>query len=103
MLYICSGMFDHLILGARFQEGAKGAFTYSFTVFSPLNIQLMIATLDRLLALSRKLHTAKVQSESEPIYVALDLNELQLLKRLADDYLEESETVLYESDHRAVA
>ena len=63
----------------------------------------MIATLDRLLALSRKLHTAKVQSESEPIYVALDLNELQLLKRLADDYLEESETVLFESDHRALA
>ena len=61
---------------------------------------LMIATLDRLLALSRKLHTAKIQSESEPIYVSLDLNELQLLKRLADDYLEESETVLYESDQQ---
>ena len=60
----------------------------------------MIATLDRLLALSRKLHTAKIQSESEPIFVSLDLNELQLLKRLADDYLEESETVLYESDQQ---
>ena len=61
----------------------------------------MIATLDRLLALSRKLQTSKVQSESEPIYIALDLNELQLLKRLADDYLEESETVLFESDRHA--
>ena len=63
----------------------------------------MIATLDRLLALSRKLHTAKVQSESEPIFVALDLNELQLLKRLADDYLEEAESVFYENDTRAAA
>ena len=63
----------------------------------------MIATLDRLLALSRKLHTAKIQSESEPIYVSLDLNELQLLKRLADDYLEESETVLFEGSRHATA
>jgi len=63
----------------------------------------MIATLDRLLALSRKLHTAKIQSESEPIFISLDLNELQLLKRLADDYLEESETVLYENNRHISA
>lgn len=63
----------------------------------------MVATLDRLLALSRKLQDARVQSESEPIYVGLTLNELQLLKRLADDYLEEAEMVLFESRPRADA
>jgi hypothetical protein len=63
----------------------------------------MIATLDRLLALSRKLHDAHVQSESEPIYVGLTVNELQLLKRLADDYLEEAETVMFDSRTRADA
>lgn len=63
----------------------------------------MIATLDRLLALSRKLQDARVQTESEPIYVGLTLNELQLLKRLADDYLEEAETVMFESRPRADA
>ncbi|MBS1902604.1 MAG: hypothetical protein JSS75_02765 [Bacteroidetes bacterium] len=63
----------------------------------------MIATLDRLLALSRKLHDARVQSESEPIYVGLTLNELQLLKRLADDYLEEAETVMFDSRPHADA
>ncbi len=67
----------------------------------PLGTQLMIATLDRLLALSRKLHDAHVTSESEPIYVALTLNELQLLKRLADDYLEEAESVMYEGRQHA--
>ncbi|HYM20347.1 MAG TPA: hypothetical protein VEW28_05005 [Candidatus Kapabacteria bacterium] len=63
----------------------------------------MIATLDRLLALSRKLHDARVQSESEPIFVGLTLNELQLLKRLADDYLEEAEAVMFESESHADA
>ena len=63
----------------------------------------MVATLDRLLALSRKLHDARVQSESEPIFVGLTLNELQLLKRLADDYLEEAEAVMFESESHADA
>ena len=63
----------------------------------------MIATLDRLLALSRKLHDARVQTESEPIYVALTLNELQLLKRLADDYLEEAEAITFEGRAHADA
>ncbi|HET9137089.1 MAG TPA: hypothetical protein VFO76_10660 [Candidatus Kapabacteria bacterium] len=63
----------------------------------------MVATLDRLLALSRKLHDAHVTSESEPIFVALNLNELQLLKRLADDYLEEAEAITFEGRTHAAA
>ena len=63
----------------------------------------MIATLDRLLALSRKLQDARVTSESEPIFVALTLNELQLLKRLADDYLNEAESVTFEGRIHAEA
>ncbi len=63
----------------------------------------MIATLDRLLALSRKLHDARVQTDSEPIYVALTLNELQLLKRLADDYLDEAEAITFEGRAHADA
>ena len=63
----------------------------------------MIATLDRLLALSRKLQDARVQTESEPIYVGLSLNELQLLKRLADDYLQEAEAVTFEGRAHADA
>lgn len=57
----------------------------------------MIATLDRLLSLARKLHDAEVRSEQEPVYVALDLNELRLLKRLAEDYVEQGAEALYES------
>ncbi len=63
----------------------------------------MVATLDRLLALSRKLHDAEVRSESEPIYIALDLNELRLMKRLAEDFIEQGETALYESTDRIFA
>jgi len=47
----------------------------------------MIATLDRLMALARKLRDAEKNSERDPIYVALELNELHLLTRLLDDCL----------------
>ena len=47
----------------------------------------MIATLDRLMALSQKLHDAERTHESDPIYVALDLNEVHLLKRTLEVYL----------------
>jgi hypothetical protein len=56
----------------------------------------MVATLDRLLALARKLHDAEVRTEQEPVYLALSLNELQLLKRLAEDYIEQGAGVLNE-------
>ena len=60
----------------------------------------MIATLDRLQALARKLHDAEVRSEQEPVYVSLDLNELRLLKRLAEDYVEQGAEALVEA-HQA--
>lgn len=47
----------------------------------------MIATLDRLMALQRKLRDAEKNSERDPIYVALELNELHLIARLLDDCL----------------
>ncbi|HWF43018.1 MAG TPA: hypothetical protein VG537_00075 [Candidatus Kapabacteria bacterium] len=49
----------------------------------------MIATLDRLMALSQKLHDAERMSERDPIYVALELNEVRLVSRLIEDYLGE--------------
>ena len=50
----------------------------------------MIATLDRLMALAQKLRDAEKHSERDPIYVALELNELHLLTRLVEDYLGDS-------------
>jgi hypothetical protein len=49
----------------------------------------MIATLDRLMALSQKLHDAERTHDSDPIYVALELNEVHLLERTLDVYLRE--------------
>ena len=49
----------------------------------------MIATLDRLMALTQKLHDAERMNERDPIYVALELNEVHLLTRLIEDYLGE--------------
>ncbi len=99
MLHICNATFRAPKLRSMIY-GWHGAFNNS--VSTPQHLT-MIATLDRLLALSRKLHDARVQSESEPIYVGLTLNELQLLKRLADDYLEEAEAVMFESRSHADA
>jgi hypothetical protein len=47
----------------------------------------MIATLDRLMTLARKLQDAERSSERDPIYVALDVNEVHLLSRMLEDYL----------------
>jgi hypothetical protein len=63
----------------------------------------MVATLDRLLALARKLHDAEVRTEQEPVYLALDLNELRLLKRLAEDYVEQGSEALFEGQHQSIA
>ena len=52
----------------------------------------MIATIDRLLALSQKLLDAERQSESEPVYVALDLNEVHMITRMIGDYFAEVNT-----------
>jgi hypothetical protein len=52
----------------------------------------MIATLDRLMILSRKLRDAERSSERDPIYVALDLNEVHLLTRMLEDYLGEMDS-----------
>ena len=49
----------------------------------------MIATLDRLMALAQKLHDAEKHSERDPLYVALELNEVHVLTRLVEDYLGE--------------
>jgi len=49
----------------------------------------MIATLDRLMALNQKLHDAERTHESDPIYVALDLNEVHLLERTLEVYFDE--------------
>jgi len=49
----------------------------------------MIATLDRLMALAQKLRDAEKHSERDPIYVALELNELHVITRLVEDYLGE--------------
>jgi hypothetical protein len=49
----------------------------------------MIATLDRLMALSQKLHDAERTHDSDPIYVALEMNELHLLERTLDAFLRE--------------
>jgi hypothetical protein len=51
----------------------------------------MIATLDRLMTLSRKLRDAERSSERDPIYVALELNEVQLLARMLEDYVGETD------------
>ncbi|MDP4199779.1 MAG: hypothetical protein Q8922_07840 [Bacteroidota bacterium] len=47
----------------------------------------MIATLDRLMALSQKVRDAERTSEREPIYVALELNEVRLIERMIESYL----------------
>jgi len=52
----------------------------------------MIATIDNLLTLSQKLMDAARLSEREPIYVALDLNEVQMLTRMIGDYFAEIDT-----------
>lgn len=49
----------------------------------------MIATLDRLMALSQKVRDAERTSEREPIYVALELNEVRLIERMIESYLGE--------------
>jgi hypothetical protein len=48
--------------------------------------------MDRLLALSQKLLEAERLSEREPIYVALDLNEVQMITRMIGDYFAEIDT-----------
>jgi hypothetical protein len=47
----------------------------------------MIATLDRMMALAQKLRDAEKHSERDPVYVALELNEVHVLTRLVEDYL----------------
>ncbi len=47
----------------------------------------MIATLDRLMTLSQKLRDAERTQERDPIYLALDLNEIRLLERTLEVYL----------------
>ncbi len=49
----------------------------------------MIATLDRLMTLSQKLRDAQRTQESDPIYLALDSNEIRLLERTLEVYLSE--------------
>jgi hypothetical protein len=49
----------------------------------------MIATLDRLMTLSQKLRDAERTQERDPIYLALDINEIRLLERTLEVYLEE--------------
>jgi len=51
----------------------------------------MIATLDRLMTLSQKLRDAARTTERDPIYIALELNEVHLLERLLEDYLREAD------------
>ena len=55
----------------------------------------MIATLDRLMALSQKLHDAERTHESDPVYIALEMNELQVLQRTLDVYLSELDAAAY--------
>jgi hypothetical protein len=49
----------------------------------------MIATLDRLMTLSQKLRDAERTHERDPIYLALDLNEIRLLERTLEAFLSE--------------
>jgi hypothetical protein len=49
----------------------------------------MIATLDRLMTLSQKLRDAQRTQERDPIYLALDINEIRLLERTLEVYLSE--------------
>lgn len=49
----------------------------------------MIATLDRMMILAQKLRDAEKHSEQDPVYVALELNEVHVLTRLIEDYLGE--------------
>ena len=53
----------------------------------------MIATLDRLMALSQKLRDAERTHEQEPIYLALDRNEIHLLERTLDVFLSELDSM----------
>jgi hypothetical protein len=59
----------------------------------------MIATLDRLMALSQKLHDAERTHDSDPIYVALELNEVHLLERTLDVYLRELDPERVENEN----
>ena len=59
----------------------------------------MIATLDRLMALSQKLHDAERTHDSDPIYVALELNEVHLLERTLDVFLRELDPERVEDEH----
>jgi len=101
LLYICSVNYVHRsVLRNREHDliGADDSEHVDFFHQTPFGEQDMVATLDRLLALARKLHDAEVRSEAEPIYVSLDLNEVRLLARLANDYVEQGETALYERE-----
>ncbi len=53
----------------------------------------MIATLDRLMVLSQKLHDAERTHEQDPIYIALDLNEVHLLERTLEVFLSELDSI----------
>ena len=53
----------------------------------------MIATLDRLMTLSQKLRDAQRTQEQDPIYLALDINEIRLLERTLEVYLGELDLV----------
>ncbi len=62
----------------------------------------MIATLDRLMALSQKLHDAERTHESDPIYIALELNEVRLLERTLDVYLSELDAEHYRAGSNGI-
>lgn len=44
------------------------------------------------MTLSRKLRDSERSSERDPIYVALELNEIQLLTRMLEDYLADTDS-----------
>jgi hypothetical protein len=60
----------------------------------------MIATLDRLMTLSQKLRDAQRTQEQDPIYLALDINEIRLLERTLEVYLGELDLVEDRSSDR---
>lgn len=45
------------------------------------------------MTLEQKLKAAEKSAERDPIYVAVELNELQLLKRLLEDYLRDVDSI----------
>ena len=61
----------------------------------------MIATLDRLMTLSQKLRDAQRTQEQDPIYLALDINEIRLLERTLEVYLGELDLVEDHSSDRS--